>query len=297
MAPVEQASPWFEKKSLVGLLLVLFFPLGLWGLWKSSSLSKPAKIVISSIVGLVLIIAANGSPEDSPNNVVSGQPTVDEVSEENPGESPLEPKGSLADLERLKMGSDEWNQLHEVLVAEADNPHPMGVKFEKGPDTDIREELWSVQVGEFASWLSSHPVAEVVQSVHLERDTVCGDWQVVLVCRETPNLTPLTKCAFMLRLNHDWNDDRMLQCSADLAVAVDGIIVERWTGDDRHAFSFQHYGEMPAMPRLSEEDGPTMAERQKLYDAHNQEVAEWSERFNAFWNQVKQEAGLPVEDK
>lgn len=296
MAHVEPTTPWFERKILVGFLLVLFFPLGLWGLWRSSSFSKIAKIVLSSIVGLIVIAAANTPSKDSLDDDKSGQGTMSGA-ELTPRESQsvqatVEGK-TLDDLNQLKMGSDEWSQLHRLLVVEAENPHPVGEKFEKGPETDIREELWSVQVREFSYWLSGHPVAEFVQSVHLESDSVCGDWQVVFVCRENPSLSPITKCAFMLRLNHDWNDKNRLGFNQGIAVAVNGSIIERWTGADYLAFVRQETGEQPRFPQLSDEDGSTMAEREIIYDAFNQNLAAWSEKSKAFWNNMRREAGLP----
>lgn len=47
---------WYSKQWLVILLCVLFFPVGLYGLWKSDSFSKAVKIIITIIIGLATIV-------------------------------------------------------------------------------------------------------------------------------------------------------------------------------------------------------------------------------------------------
>lgn len=49
------SNAWYDKTWLVIILCVIFFPIGLYALWKNSSISKGWKIVITSIIALILI--------------------------------------------------------------------------------------------------------------------------------------------------------------------------------------------------------------------------------------------------
>ncbi len=46
---------WYDKKGLVILLCVIFFPVGLYGLWKNQSISKGWKIGVTIFWGLVVL--------------------------------------------------------------------------------------------------------------------------------------------------------------------------------------------------------------------------------------------------
>ena len=55
--------PWYDRPFLVYLVIVLFFPLGLYALWKSEAIRRSWKIAISLFVGL-LLVRSFGSNED-----------------------------------------------------------------------------------------------------------------------------------------------------------------------------------------------------------------------------------------
>lgn len=50
------SNSWYEKTWLVVLLCIIFFPVGLYALWKNSSISKGWKIGITLIIVLIVII-------------------------------------------------------------------------------------------------------------------------------------------------------------------------------------------------------------------------------------------------
>lgn len=50
-----EKSNWFDKNWLVILLCVVFFPVGLYGLWKSSSFKMLWKVVITSLIAIIII--------------------------------------------------------------------------------------------------------------------------------------------------------------------------------------------------------------------------------------------------
>jgi hypothetical protein len=49
------SSAWYEKKWLVVILCIVFFPVGLYALWKNSSISKGWKIGITVLITLIVI--------------------------------------------------------------------------------------------------------------------------------------------------------------------------------------------------------------------------------------------------
>ena len=46
---------WYEKTWLVIVLCIIFFPVGLYALWKNSSIAKGWKIVVTLIIALIVI--------------------------------------------------------------------------------------------------------------------------------------------------------------------------------------------------------------------------------------------------
>lgn len=57
---------WFESRKAVYFMLLIFFPVGLYGLWKNESFQHPTKILITAIIGLIVIINAFIEPLPPP---------------------------------------------------------------------------------------------------------------------------------------------------------------------------------------------------------------------------------------
>ena len=49
---------WYDKKALVIILLIIFFPVGLYALWKNNKFSMISKGVITVIVAFFVVIFA-----------------------------------------------------------------------------------------------------------------------------------------------------------------------------------------------------------------------------------------------
>ena len=60
---METKIKWYDKKWVVTLLCIFFFPLGLVGLWKSNVIKQGWKIAITIIIGLVVL--ANIGKDDA----------------------------------------------------------------------------------------------------------------------------------------------------------------------------------------------------------------------------------------
>lgn len=58
---------WYEKPTNVILLLIFFFPVGLYLMWKSGLWTKQTRWIISGVIVLVLIANANNKKSKSSN--------------------------------------------------------------------------------------------------------------------------------------------------------------------------------------------------------------------------------------
>jgi len=76
------SNAWYEKTWLVILLCVIFFPVGLYALWKNSTIGKGWKIGVTAIIALI-VIANIGDKDDktttssSSNNTTSEETTTE----------------------------------------------------------------------------------------------------------------------------------------------------------------------------------------------------------------------------
>lgn len=61
----QNPNTWYEKKWLVVLLCVIFFPIGLYALWKNSSIANGWKIAVTVVIALIVIANLSGDKETS----------------------------------------------------------------------------------------------------------------------------------------------------------------------------------------------------------------------------------------
>lgn len=61
-----QKAPWYENKVVVVVLLILFFPVGLFALWKNTGFTTKAKGLLTGVVAIVFIGAMAGGNGDAP---------------------------------------------------------------------------------------------------------------------------------------------------------------------------------------------------------------------------------------
>lgn len=72
-----QSKKWYDNKFVVHLLLVIFFPVGLYALWKTDTIAKWWKITATILIGLI-VIANFGDGDKTPTNS-----NVEQVSQES----------------------------------------------------------------------------------------------------------------------------------------------------------------------------------------------------------------------
>lgn len=62
---------WYEKTWLVIVLCIVFFPLGLYALWKNSSIGKTWKIVITVLIAIVVISKLSADEKEPTKSVTT----------------------------------------------------------------------------------------------------------------------------------------------------------------------------------------------------------------------------------
>ena len=66
---------WYQKPTAVVLLLIFFFPVGLYLLWKHEVWSKTARWIISGVLALAVI--ANAGKDDSTTSIPNSNSSTD----------------------------------------------------------------------------------------------------------------------------------------------------------------------------------------------------------------------------
>lgn len=90
----QSQSKWYDKIWLVILLCIIFFPVGLFGLWKNSSLHKHFKIIVTAIIAIIFIVqlASNKSDEKTSKVNTNETPSNEVDNESKPTEIDLKTK-------------------------------------------------------------------------------------------------------------------------------------------------------------------------------------------------------------
>ena len=118
-----EEKPWYEKTGLVILLCVLFFPVGLYALWKNSSISKFWKFGVTGLIAIIII--ANCGDEKKVDNATNENETVtNETSEKTETVSDLETlktklKNNIKSLEEDDLTSSPLKSAQDFTIAVA----------------------------------------------------------------------------------------------------------------------------------------------------------------------------------
>ncbi|SDX09885.1 hypothetical protein [Flavobacterium degerlachei] len=91
-----KTNAWFEKNWLVIILCVIFFPVGLYALWKNSTISKGWKIGLTTVIAIVVIASLTDDKTTSNENIKENNETEidskknENLTEKNPNITALE---------------------------------------------------------------------------------------------------------------------------------------------------------------------------------------------------------------
>jgi len=282
---------WYDRKSLVIILLLALWPVGVVGLWRSGQFGRATKVLVTVMIVLLMLmilITPDNTGETHGGSVADAGEASAELDVASNGTS----VPSLAALQNLDRSTPEWSAMHDALTDMARDPHRKGTPYDpQSGGWDWAHE----QALTFKSWLAWQPLGDVALSVLLEKNSVCGDWQAVVTCRQRADISSLEKTGLLMRLNHE--DGSGFRPSIAIAFAMEDTVYDRWTGAEVNAFMEAEVGPRPEMPKTRIEDNTlTLAERRKPVEACVRNLEAWSKRFEAFWDRVEREAGIPSSD-
>jgi K+ transporter len=106
MDELTKQSKWYDKTWLVIILCIIFFPVGLYALWKNSSISKGWKIGVTIVIALI-VIAQIGNDEKTSTTTADESTTT---SNSNEKELTQAQKDSIAKTERLAVIEERKKQ-------------------------------------------------------------------------------------------------------------------------------------------------------------------------------------------
>jgi hypothetical protein len=118
-----EEKPWYEKTGLVILLCVLFFPVGLYALWKNSTISKFWKFGVTALIAII-IIANCGDDKKVDNATTENETVTSETSEKTETVSDLETlktklKNNIKSLEKDDLTSSPLKSAQDFTIAVA----------------------------------------------------------------------------------------------------------------------------------------------------------------------------------
>lgn len=294
MTSSQPSLPWYENRILVIALVIAFWPIGIYGIWKSSQFERPWKLGVTAFITLATLLVIAQQPESN-SQLDSESPISGGANPATPAADLPNSEPSLGKLRSLDRSSPKWSPMKHQLLQLAKTPHPRGVPYDVESDDGWK---WKYDlILPFKLWLATQPEATLITSVILEEDGVCGDMQAVIVCEQMPELGPYRKTGFLQRLVADTN---FFVGDVPIAIAVDGSIVSRWYKGDVTDFLNSEVGARPEIGDLfndNADSNSTLADRKQAQDVFWQDLAAWKMRFAAFWQRVAQEAELPYEEK
>ena len=101
-------SKWYDKTWLVIVLCIIFFPVGLYALWKNQSISKGWKIGVTVLIALIVIANLGDDKKDSSSTSDNSSNTENSAAS-SPALTQAQ-KDSIAEVERIAVIEERKNQ-------------------------------------------------------------------------------------------------------------------------------------------------------------------------------------------
>ncbi len=137
---------WYDKKWLVGLLCILFFPVGLYALWKSNTISKGWKIGVTAILAILVIIGFSDDGKEnksvnneSANTVVAATPEM--TQEQKDSIAKIEAKAELENRKNQTITAYDITQQYISNEVRADENFKGKSFYVEGTVTDIKKDI------------------------------------------------------------------------------------------------------------------------------------------------------------
>lgn len=173
---------WYDRKAIVIVLLIVFFPVGLFALWKGNCFGKLGKSVLTALLALLLIISFMGKEPSQSASTVSEQKVATTVSDET---HPIKGEETAQSATHYKVditAKEKGDELEIKISTTIPTPflcalnvyakHPRKDKFLIGvghnltinsPDTTLSIELVDMSrerlpSGTYTVWIEFNPV-------------------------------------------------------------------------------------------------------------------------------------------
>jgi hypothetical protein len=146
MQTLLQSNKWYNKTWLVVLLLFCFFPMGLYGLWKSQVISKGWKIGATSFYCLLFVLAViSPSNPEAAYKSTPDETRADEVLEVKPEETPSTVK-TVTDSPVNKMSSRKKHSSYTSIAEMMEDDY--GYASDNGTFKIISKQPLHIQISQ-----------------------------------------------------------------------------------------------------------------------------------------------------
>jgi len=136
----EQKPGWYENKAAVILWLVLFFPVGLYGIWKSSQFSDKTKWIVTGCLGVLIVIASLSDDKKHRGELSNGSRSQSVQSVATTSSPPKPPA-----VEQNPISWNEIDQIYNISNGATDLQKKEAWKRFKG-----KKVTWSGRVSEIS---------------------------------------------------------------------------------------------------------------------------------------------------
>lgn len=156
---------WYENKSAVILWLIFFFPVGLYGIWKSSQFSDKTKWIVTGCVVVLSIIAVASDKKQ-----ISDEKQIAEASKKSSSQSSQTTSATSSQLnpqveEQNPISWSEIDQIYNIRNESTDLQKREAWKRFKG-----KKVVWSGTVSEISDGFTG-----LTLQVKMNSDTLTSD--------------------------------------------------------------------------------------------------------------------------
>lgn len=127
---------WYDNKALIIILLILFFPVGLYALWKNKHFSKPVKIGVTVLIAILAIvsIATEEETTTAPTKSVVNLPAY-EIWKQDKYDAPIKTQLTIEAVVSGEITEQSLKNLLQELYSKANATR--GFKYHGGKPTHI----------------------------------------------------------------------------------------------------------------------------------------------------------------
>ena len=137
---------WYDKNWLVYLLCFLFFPVGIYALWKNQSISKGLKIGITAFIGILVIISFGGKGNENTNQTKTEEnkpstTNIELTQEQKDSIANEEIKIQIKEREDNTISAKQLTATYQANEVNADNNFKGKTFYVTGTVTDIKKDI------------------------------------------------------------------------------------------------------------------------------------------------------------